>query len=195
MRQIHATKTLAIPKDVTVTVKNRRVTVKGPRGQLARDFQHLRVDLFVEKAGKGQQVRAELWFGNRATLASLRTILSHINNMIVGVTKGYLFKMKYVYAHFPISIVIGNDKKTIEVKNYLGEKQERVIQLIGTTSAKLSKDIDGTKDEITLQGISLDDVSQSAARIQQIASVTDKDIRKFLDGVYVSHRGHISQED
>jgi len=67
--------------------------------------------------------------------------------------------------------------------------------LLGDTTAKLSKDIDGTKDEITIQGSSLDAVAQSCANIQQIAKVCDKDIRKFLDGVYVSHRGNIVQEE
>jgi large subunit ribosomal protein L9e len=67
--------------------------------------------------------------------------------------------------------------------------------LLGDTTAKLSKDIDGTKDEITVQGSSLDAVAQSCANIQQIAKVCDKDIRKFLDGVYVSHRGNIVQEE
>ena len=72
---------------------------------------------------------------------------------------------------------------------------ERVVELLGDTTAKLSKDIDGTKDEITIQGSSLDAVSQSCANIQQIAKVKDKDIRKFLDGVYVSYRGSIVQDD
>jgi ribosomal protein L6P/L9E len=64
-------------------------------------------------------VKVELWFGSRLGLASLRTILSHVNNMMVGVTKGYLFKMKYVYAHFPINLVVSSDNKIVEVKNYL----------------------------------------------------------------------------
>jgi len=199
MRQIHALKTLAIPKGVKVTIKNRKVTVTGPRGTLVRDLQHLRVDLRVEaKKGKvegAQQVVVELWFGNRLSLATLRTALTHIENMMVGVTKGFLFKMKYVYAHFPINLVVSKDAKIVEVKNYLGEKMERVVNLLGDTTAKLSKDIDGTKDEITVQGTDLDAVSQSCANIQQIAKVNDKDIRKFLDGVYVSYRGAISQDD
>jgi large subunit ribosomal protein L9e len=196
MRQIHTSKSLPIPAGVKVTIKNRKVTVTGPRGTLSRDFQHLRVDLRVaqNKAGK-QNVVVELWFGNRLSLATLRTALSHISNMMVGVTKGFLFKMKYVYNHFPINLVIQKGDKVVEVRNYLGEKMERVVTLIGDTTAKLSKDIDGTKDEITLQGSSLDDVSQSAANIQQIAKVKDKDIRKFLDGVYVSYRGNIVQEE
>ncbi len=88
--------------------------------------------------------------------------------------------MKYVYAHFPINLVVSKDNKVVDVKNYLGEKMERTIVLLGDTTAKLSKDIDGTKDEITIQGSSLDAVSQSCANIQQIAKVKDKDIRKFL---------------
>jgi len=195
MRQINAIKTLAVPKGVTVVIKNRKVTVTGPRGTLSRDFQHFRVDLRLEKRGGANQVKAELWFGNRLQLATLRTALTHIDNMIQGVTKGFLFKMKYVYAHFPINLVVTKGNKTVEVKNYLGEKMERVVDLIGDTTAKLSKDIDGTKDEITIQGSCLDAVSQSCANIQQIAKVNDKDIRKFLDGVYVSYRGSIVQDD
>lgn len=41
---------------------------------------------------------------------------------------------------------------------------------------------------------SLEDVSQSAADIQQICRVRNKDIRKFLDGLYVSERGNIEEE-
>jgi len=49
------------------------------------------------------------------------------------------------------------------------------------------------KDELQLTGNSLEDVSQSAADIQQICKVRNKDIRKFLDGLYVSERGNIEE--
>ena len=49
----------------------------------------------------------------------------------------------------------------------------------------------GVKDQIELTGNSLENVSQSAADIQQICRVRNKDIRKFLDGLYVSERGNI----
>jgi large subunit ribosomal protein L9e len=51
------------------------------------------------------------------------------------------------------------------------------------------------QDEFTLVGNSIDDVSQSAANIQQIARARNKDIRKFLDGVYVSWRGTAVQPE
>lgn len=50
------------------------------------------------------------------------------------------------------------------------------------------------KDQIEIYGESLENVSQSAADIQQICRVRNKDIRKFLDGLYVSERGNIVEE-
>jgi large subunit ribosomal protein L9e len=48
---------------------------------------------------------------------------------------------------------------------------------------------DAQKDEIIIIGNDIDNVSQSAASIQQSTAVKNKDIRKFLDGIYVSEKG------
>ncbi|KAL8743505.1 MAG: hypothetical protein Q9190_004157 [Brigantiaea leucoxantha] len=50
------------------------------------------------------------------------------------------------------------------------------------------------KDELTITGNSLENVSQSAADIQQICRVRNKDIRKFLDGLYVSEKTNIDMD-
>jgi large subunit ribosomal protein L9e len=41
------------------------------------------------------------------------------------------------------------------------------------------------KNNIVVQGINLEDVSQVCARIQQSTVIQDKDLRSFLDGIYV----------
>jgi large subunit ribosomal protein L9e len=191
MRIIKTVKTLQIPTGVKVNVKSRFVRVKGPRGILTRDFSHLNVDLILEQGGKS--IRAELWNGDRKTVACVRTVITHIRNMITGTTKGFLFKMRMVYAHFPISVNIENKGKRVEIRNFLGEKIVRVIEMAGDTVAKKSED--GTKDEIVISGSSVDALSQSCANIQQICRVKDKDIRKFLDGIYVSYKGNVVQDD
>lgn len=69
---------------VTVTVKSRKVTVKGPRGILRRDFRHMAIDI---KMVKGNQLVVEKWFGIRKELAAVKTVCSHVQNMIRGVTE------------------------------------------------------------------------------------------------------------
>ena len=70
---------------VTVSCKSRVVTVTGPRGSLTRSFKHVSVDIaFVDD---GAKMRLDMWFGNPKQKAALGTILSHINNMITGVTQ------------------------------------------------------------------------------------------------------------
>jgi large subunit ribosomal protein L9e len=43
-----------------------------------------------------------MWFSTKKQRAGVRTVASHIKNMIKGVTKGFVYKMRMVYAHFPI---------------------------------------------------------------------------------------------
>jgi len=74
--------------------------------------------------------------------------------------------------------------------NFLGEKLVRRITLGEGVEVEASKNV---KDELVLSGNSIENVSQSAADIQQICRVRNKDIRKFLDGIYVSERGNIEE--
>ena len=63
--------------------------------------------------------------GDRKHVASLRTVKSLITNLIKGVTVGYKYKMRFVYAHFPINVNIVEEKgaKVIEIRNFLGDKK------------------------------------------------------------------------
>lgn len=59
--------------------------------------------------------------------------------------------------------------------NFIGEKIVRRVQMLPGVTVQTS---DNVKDEIVLTGNSLENVSQSAADIQQICRVRNKDIRK-----------------
>jgi len=138
----------------------------------------------------GSNIRVDLWFANRKQLACVRTICSHIENMIVGVTQGFLYKMRFVYSHFPINVdVKGNH---VEIRNFLGEKRVRKIELCEGVEYIRSKDV---KDQIELSGNDIALVSLTAARIQQGTNIRHKDLRKFLDGIYVSEKGPIPVPD
>jgi large subunit ribosomal protein L9e len=94
--------------------------------------------------------------------------------------------MRLVHAHFPINVVIPKDGSSIEVKNFLGGKQAKRIDMLSGTVVKLNPDL---KDELIFEGIDNQHVSLSCAQISQVCKIGDKDNRKFLDGIYISERG------
>lgn len=99
--------------------------------------------------------------------------------------------MRFVYSHFPINVAITEKDKKVKISNFLGEKVVRIVDAIADTTVKRSADV---KDEIVLHGNDITAVSRTAALIQQICAVKRKDIRKFLDGIYVSYKGNIVKE-
>lgn len=184
MKLILKSDTVDVPEGVKITASKRRVTVTGPRGSLVRDFDHAAIEITHASAKK---VRVAVWFGKRKELACIRTICSHIQNMATGVTKGFQYKMRSAYCHFPINVAIVDGKKAVEIRNYMGEKRVRRIRMLGDTTIETTDQ----KDEFVLRGNSLEHVSQSAAMIQQSTAAKDKDCRIFLDGIYVSERGTV----
>jgi large subunit ribosomal protein L9e len=138
MRDILKTEELEIPDGVTVSVKSRVIVVTGPRGTLTKNVRHVNMDIRLIK-GKANKVTLAVWQGNRKHVACLRTVRSLISNMITGVTKvwarflcgtamaqffeqGFLYKMRAVYAHFPINCIIQDNGRRLEIRNFLGEK-------------------------------------------------------------------------
>ncbi|OMJ78473.1 hypothetical protein SteCoe_21717 [Stentor coeruleus] len=189
MRQILKTDKIKIPEGVTVTSHARTVTVTGPRGKLSKTFKHVPVDIQILDGGK--VVKIDSWFANKKQAACVKSVLSAIENLFTGVLKGYEYHMRLVYAHFPINVNIPGDKGSIEIRNFIGERRVRKIKMLDGVAIEKS---DAMKDELILKGNDLELVSLSAALIQQSCAAKKKDVRKFLDGIYVSERTNIVKE-
>jgi large subunit ribosomal protein L9e len=179
---------------VDVEVNARKVKVTGPLGTLERDFKHIAMDcMIVSGAEMGKEaeedqekkfVKVDLWFATRKQLACVRTVCSHIENLFVGVQRGFLYKMRFVYSHFPINVTLNGE--TVEIRNFLGERRVRKVELLPGVEYVRSATV---KDQIELSGIDIANVSLTAAKIQQATNIRKKDLRKFLDGIYVSEKG------
>ena len=182
MRAIETVKTVEIPEGVEGMLEGRIVTIKGEKGELVRDFSHAPINIQLD----GKTVTVQASWPRKKEAALVGTVRSHIQNMIKGVTKGFTYKLKIVFSHFPITVkIIG---KTLTIENFTGERSPRKAKIMGDSKVTVKG------DDIIVQGINLEDVSQTAANIQNATKIRNKDPRVFLDGIYVYEKQEGIQE-
>lgn len=99
---------------------------------------------------KGNKIKFIVWHGARKHLACLRTAKAAVANMIKGVTIGFQYKMRAVYAHFPINMIIAGDNKSVEIRNFLGEKRVRKVIMQEGVTIKEDK---AQKDQVLVEGV------------------------------------------
>mmetsp|Transcript_2592 Transcript_2592/g.5927 ORF Transcript_2592/g.5927 Transcript_2592/m.5927 type:complete len:188 (-) Transcript_2592:63-626(-) len=184
MKTLLVEREVAIPEGIEVKVKSCVLTASGERGSLTKNFKHAKMKIMV-KDGK---VILKKFMSTRRGAAVVRSVSSHISNMFTGLLKGYQYKMRLVYNHFPIQASIEDNGTKVEVRNFVGQKVTKICKLPEGVTCRRSEDV---KDELVFEGNSIEDVSQASAQVHQLALVRNKDIRKFLDGIYTSEKGHI----
>ncbi len=165
-----------IPDKVQVTVQAGTVKVKGPQGEVSKKLQHPRVRL--ETKGKTIVVSSE--FPRKQEKALLGTYGAHLRNMLRGASEGFEYKMKIVYAHFPIKASVKGD--TFVIENFLGEKSPRKTKILGATKVEVKGDL------VTLRGPNVEDVGQTAANIERATKIKGFDPRIFQDGIYITEK-------
>ena len=142
---------VAIPAGVTVTIaENNKVTVKGPKGELTREF--VPEMTIEEKEGHIVVTRPNDLKRNKALHGVTRSI---INNMVTGVSNGY--------------------EKTLEINGvgYRAAKQgKKLVLTLGYSHPVEMEDPDGVEttvdgNKIVVKGIDKEKVGQYAAEIRE----------------------------
>jgi large subunit ribosomal protein L6 len=182
MRAIQTVATVEIPDGVESMLDGRVITIKGEKGELTRDFSHAPINIQLD----GKTVTVQASWPRKKEAALVGTVRSHIRNMIKGVTAGFTHKLKIVFSHFPITVKVQG--KTVSIQNFTGERSPRKAKIMGDTKVIVKG------DDVIVQGISLEDVSQTAANIQNATKIKVKDPRVFLDGIYVYEKHEGIQE-
>jgi large subunit ribosomal protein L6 len=162
------------PASVTLTKAGNVIIVKGRLGTVKKDFTKLPATLSIQ----GNKTTIKPYGFRKRDLAVTNTARSILTNMIKGVENGHTYKLKIIFAHFPISVKVKGTE--VHVENFFGERSPRVSHVRGDATKVLV-----AGEDVIVQGPSLEDVSQTAANIELSTRIRDKDHRVFLDGLYI----------
>jgi len=167
---------IEIPKECSILVEGRMITVKGPKGEIVRDVKNKllkneikdnKIILYASKASKNHK-------------RIVATFTAHLKNWLKGVTEGHIYKLKICSGHFPMTVTVKGD--TFEIKNFIGESKPRTLKIKQGATVKL----DGR--DITVTGVNKETVSQVAADIELLTRRTNFDRRIFQDGIYITDK-------
>ena len=168
------------------------VVVSGSKGRTERTFKGLhgiKIEVAEREAGedkaeggkagenKVKVVKVSADLDERKSRALVGAILAHIRNMAKGVTIGYVYKLRVIYSHFPITIKVEGDR--IFVQNFLGEKTPRVAKILGDTK------VDVKGPDITLAGTNKEDIGQTAANLETVTQIKKHSRKVFQDGIFI----------
>ena len=168
--------TIQIPEDFQAQYEDGIFTLSNGK-EVTKKMEHALVDIEINDG--------EAEFSTPSTKKDIKSILhtfkSHVKNMIQGLQDGHTYKMKGVYAHFPMTVKTENNQVVID--NFMGERNPRKVDIMDGVTVE----VDG--EDLTLTGADKDSVAQTAARIEQICHKGNRDPRTFQDGVYVTSKG------
>nr|MDO8098022.1 50S ribosomal protein L6 [Candidatus Njordarchaeota archaeon] len=167
---------IRISPSVSVHIDDNKTSVKGPKGEVQRDFSHI-TSIEIRKSDDMLTIRP---LTNRKKDRSLVvTLKTQINNMILGVTRGFEYKLKVAHSHFPITVRVDKDKRLVHIENFIGERTPRIANIEGNVEIVVKG------DDVIVSGADRQAVGQTAANIEKVCRIRDKDPRVFQDGIYL----------
>ncbi len=107
MKQLYITRDITIPEDVEVTIDGYKVTIKGKKGTLVKDFSNFDAEIIKEN----NVLTIKAYFINKKKKSTVLSVVGYLNNMSKGGSKGYTYKSKIIFSHFPLTVEPDNKKK------------------------------------------------------------------------------------
>lgn len=164
---------IKLAENVSAQLDSKILTLKGPKGEIKRDFPEKNVSIEVKEGGV--ILRSPKF--NKVNKKLIKSYAAHVKGMMKGSLEGYKYTLKICSGHFPMNVSTSNDK--LIVKNFLGEKVPRTIKLKPGATVK----VDG--DHIIVESPDKEIAGQVSADIELLTRRTGYDGRIFQDGIWI----------
>ena len=165
-----------IPHGMEAEIDGNIVKIKGNLGENRKKFNMRKIK--IEK--KDNKIVVGSKIATKREKRMIKTIAAHLRNMIKGVEKGFEYKLKIVYSHFPITVEIHGNEALI--KNFIGEKVPRKTKILPNVDVKIDKDF------IKIFSSDKESGGQTAANFEKATRIRLKDRRVFQDGIFIINK-------
>lgn len=166
-----------IPEGVSVSINGEDVNIKGPEGEVSRKFNLGKVNISV----KEKEIVLENGKATKNEKKVMNTVYSHIKNMVKGVQTQFEYRLKICFGHFPFTVK--QEGKKIMIKNFLGEKVDRILGVPDGVDVEIKKEI------ITVKSPNKELAGQASANFETATRIRGRDKRTFQDGIYIIEKG------
>ncbi len=171
--KIDITAKVEIPENVEVKVDKGIVSAKGPKGEVSKKLLSPKISISVQD----KNVVIESKKATKREKKMIGTFKSHTRNVIKGALEGFIYKLKICSSHFPMTV--GLEGKKFVVKNFLGESIPRTLEV------KEGVDIKIEGNDILIESPNKELAGQTAASIEKLCSIKNRDRRIFQDGIWI----------
>jgi len=158
---------------VEAKIEGSILSLKGPKGEITRDF--LNKDIAFKLNDK--KILLKAFKLNKRSKKLVKSMASHIRNMVQGCIEGYKYCLKICSGHFPMNVSVANNQ--IIIKNFLGEKVPRTLKLKSGAQVKVEGEL------VVVESVDKELAGQVSADIEELTKRSGYDGRIFQDGIWI----------
>lgn len=175
-RKEKITRSMELPEGISSSMDGQTLVIRGPKDEVRREIKQRTLSV----QANGPKITIESKGGTRRDKKITGSLVAHIKNMVKGSTHSHTYTLKVCSGHFPINVSVANNK--LVVKNFLGEKIPRIVELKEDAKVKVEGEL------IYVTSSSKETAGQVSADIEQLTRRPGYDTRIFQDGIYIINK-------
>lgn len=178
-------KIIQVPEGNEIKISDKHIVIKNGNEEVTIQY---KIRDFLPKL-QGNEIILEKKASNKRDKMLINSLSSHIACAFKGMDKKYEYRLQICSIHFPMNAKI--EKDHLIVKNFFGERKDRVLKITPGVEVKIENDI------IIVQSPSKHLAGEQASEIEALTRIKSRDRRVFQDGIWIikKSKGRKNEED
>ncbi len=165
---------IEIPSGININVHESEIVFSKDGNEIKR-----KLNPMIKVKVEGEKIKITSEKSTKREKKNFGSVKSHIKNAIEGLNNPWKYRLQIATVHFPTTASLDKANNEFVLKNFLGEKKDRKVKLIDGVDIKINKDI------IELTSVDVEKAGQTAANLEKLTKIRNRDRRIFQDGIFI----------